>query len=419
MKRVFGVKKRRNPLLQFKMLPIGANLKILVGELINKRGETVDEKITRLDAELSKYKEQIKRTRPGPAQEAVKARAMRVLKQKRMYEGQRDMLYNQTFNLDQVSFAAEGIKDAQQTVSVLIVVMMIHTYKYLCCKVGALPSSYLGLSLGFHYKFVTTWDGVEERFRKRKRKGGWSVRCLSAMNKALLCKWSWCFSNEKRAFWRQVISQKYGENEGEWHFSECEDEPLCVSFPSLFSIVVTKDVWVVDVWNSIADWGGWVPRFSRMFWMVSKSGKFSVKFLFSVLKPGDPFLFPWSIIWSSYVPPKALPSLVREMLLRWQGSFLGKGCKKPGKVVPLCIFWTVWKERNMLAFDNAELSVQRMKNSFVCNLWSWTRAFVNVDSSLDEENAAAYTNFGTYLVGLLAKDQFLRSIKAFGVRMHH
>ena len=32
------------------------------------------------------------------------------------YEGQRDMLYNQTFNLDQVAFAAEGLKDAQQTV---------------------------------------------------------------------------------------------------------------------------------------------------------------------------------------------------------------------------------------------------------------------------------------------------------------
>lgn len=32
------------------------------------------------------------------------------------YEGQRDMLFNQTYNLDQVSFAAEGIKDAQQTV---------------------------------------------------------------------------------------------------------------------------------------------------------------------------------------------------------------------------------------------------------------------------------------------------------------
>jgi charged multivesicular body protein 5 len=52
---------------------------------INKRGDTVDEKIKKLDAELVRYKEQIKRTRPGPAQEAVKARAMRLLKQKKMY----------------------------------------------------------------------------------------------------------------------------------------------------------------------------------------------------------------------------------------------------------------------------------------------------------------------------------------------
>jgi charged multivesicular body protein 5 len=51
---------------------------------ITKRGDTVDEKIKKLDVELNKYKEQIKKTRPGPAQEAVKARAMRILKQKRM-----------------------------------------------------------------------------------------------------------------------------------------------------------------------------------------------------------------------------------------------------------------------------------------------------------------------------------------------
>ncbi|KAI8009082.1 Vacuolar protein sorting-associated protein 60.1 [Camellia lanceoleosa] len=109
MKRVFGVKKDKEP-------PPSVSD---ASDRINKRGETVDEKIKKLDVELARYKEQIKKTRPGPAQEAVKARAMRVLKQKRMYEGQRDMLYNQTFNLDQVSFAAEGIKDAQQTMSAL------------------------------------------------------------------------------------------------------------------------------------------------------------------------------------------------------------------------------------------------------------------------------------------------------------
>jgi len=35
------------------------------------------------------------------------------------YEGQRDQLYSQTFNLEQVAFATEGIKDAQQTVTTL------------------------------------------------------------------------------------------------------------------------------------------------------------------------------------------------------------------------------------------------------------------------------------------------------------
>ncbi|XP_057550795.1 vacuolar protein sorting-associated protein 60.2-like [Amaranthus tricolor] len=109
MHRIFGVKKQKDP-------PPSVQD---ASDRINKRGDTVDDKIKKLDAELARYKEQIKKTRPGPAQEAVKARAMRVLKQKRMYEGQRDMLYNQTFNLDQVSFAAEGIKDAQQTMSAL------------------------------------------------------------------------------------------------------------------------------------------------------------------------------------------------------------------------------------------------------------------------------------------------------------
>ena len=35
------------------------------------------------------------------------------------------------------------------------------------CKVGCLPSTYLGLSLGACFRSATVWDGVEERFRKR------------------------------------------------------------------------------------------------------------------------------------------------------------------------------------------------------------------------------------------------------------
>ncbi|KAG7554125.1 Snf7 family [Arabidopsis suecica] len=109
MKRIFGAKNNKEPPPSIQD----------ASDRINKRGDSVEDKVKRLDAELCKYKDQIKRTRPGPAQEAIKARAIRVLKQKKMYEGQRDMLYNQTFNLDQVSFAAEGLKDAQQTMTAL------------------------------------------------------------------------------------------------------------------------------------------------------------------------------------------------------------------------------------------------------------------------------------------------------------
>ena len=35
------------------------------------------------------------------------------------------------------------------------------------CKVGSLPSRYLGLPLEAPFKYVTVWDGVEERFQKR------------------------------------------------------------------------------------------------------------------------------------------------------------------------------------------------------------------------------------------------------------
>ena len=40
----------------------------------------------------------------------------------------------------------------------------------------------------------------------------------------------------------------------------------------------------------------------------------------------------------------------------------------------------MWKERNRIVFDNEEFSVHRLKYSFVCSLWSWTRLYIDVSS---------------------------------------
>ncbi|RVW82144.1 hypothetical protein CK203_052488 [Vitis vinifera] len=67
---------------------------------------------------------------------------------------------------------------------------------------------------------------------------------------------------------------------------------------------------------------------------------------------------------------------VKEVLTSWRGPFVGKKRKKIWKSIPLCIFWTVWKERNRLAFRGGVLDIQKLKNSFVCSLWSWARLYI-------------------------------------------
>ena len=69
---------------------------------------------------------------------------------------------------------------------------------------------------------------------------------------------------------------------------------------------------------------------------------------------------------------------------------MGKKKKKVWRADPLCIFWTVWKVRNKIAFEDDVLSIQRLKSSFIYFLWSETKLFIKdgppslVGSQLDE-----------------------------------
>ena len=57
--------------------------------------------------------------RPGAAQAGVKRRAMAILKQKRMYEMQREQVYQQQFNVEQTAFATDTVKANIQTVKAM------------------------------------------------------------------------------------------------------------------------------------------------------------------------------------------------------------------------------------------------------------------------------------------------------------
>ena len=64
-----------------------------------------------------------------------------------------------------------------------------------------------------------------------------------------------------------------------------------------------------------------------------------------------------------------------------EGFLCGQKKKKLCSSISLCIFWTVWKERNITASQEGSLIVQSFKNSFVYNLWSWNRVYVGEEAS--------------------------------------
>ena len=114
---------------------------------------------------------------------------------------------------------------------------------------------------------------------------------------------------------------------------QCGDEPLCESFPSLFSISLSKKAWVSDVWNPDSNGGSWTFIFSRAFndwevelvehflqniqafkvqreeenrviWTALSCDTFTVKYFYSILETIDSSSFPSGSIWRASVPHK-------------------------------------------------------------------------------------------------------------------
>ncbi|RVW36183.1 hypothetical protein CK203_100357 [Vitis vinifera] len=149
------------------------------------------------------------------------------------------------------------------------------------CKVGALPSTYLGLPLG----------APHNRWRKfGEEGGGWSTREVR--------------QGYGMGFWKEirkkgslmlkniVFSMEDGRRVRFWKDKECGNNTLCDSFPSLYALADSKDAWIVDCWDSLGEEGSEIPV-SLDLSMIGRWRRWRV-------------LFPWNIIWSSCVPTKEM-----------------------------------------------------------------------------------------------------------------
>ena len=65
----------------------------------------------------------------------------------------------------------------------------------------------------------------------------------------------------------------------------------------------------------------------------------------------------WEIIFSLMGASWIFPKTIKEAIYSWKGTFVGRKRKKLWNSIPLCIFWTLWKERNRIAFKDGLISV--------------------------------------------------------------
>ncbi|XP_026384734.1 uncharacterized protein LOC113280306 [Papaver somniferum] len=232
------------------------------------------------------------------------------------------------------------------------------------CKVETLPLKYLGMPVGAKSRNSDIWDAVIEKFQKKvekklnqimrnflwgatsdKRKiiwvaweracipketGGLGIRNLRLTNKALLAKWSWRFSKEKKQLWRRIIQEKmHTESEAIWAKHNSKPRKRNVEEYSETKRTSAKNAFVRDMiknntWDIKLRRNLHQPEMSQMLQMFevlgappilededelicTASGGFSTKTCYTWLiqqLPATPNDVPFSCIWIQYVPPK-------------------------------------------------------------------------------------------------------------------
>ena len=84
----------------------------------------------------------------------------------------------------------------------------------------------------------------------------------------------------------------------------------------------------------------------------------------------------WMLLLFLFGVSWVFPFSVKETLLGWRDSFVGKKRKVAWQVGSLCLFWVIWKARNKIDFEDSVLSIQRLKASFMYLLWSETKLWI-------------------------------------------
>jgi charged multivesicular body protein 5 len=81
--------------------------------------ETLDVKLTKLNAELSTHQQKLSKMRDGPGKTAIRQKALKLLQRRKQLEAQKSQLEQQSFNMEQADLMTTSLKNTMTTVDAM------------------------------------------------------------------------------------------------------------------------------------------------------------------------------------------------------------------------------------------------------------------------------------------------------------
>jgi ABC-type long-subunit fatty acid transport system fused permease/ATPase subunit len=88
----------------------------------------------------------------------------------------------------------------------------------------------------------------------------------------------------------------------------------------------------------------------------------------------------WSFVFRSFGIDGVLLNSFTELLFGWWNWF-GKSSSSVWNLIPSCLIWTIWRERNSRTFENIEVSVGKIIEIFFRSLYDWFQTWGLTSSS--------------------------------------
>uniref|UniRef100_A0A2N9I832 Protein kinase domain-containing protein n=1 Tax=Fagus sylvatica TaxID=28930 RepID=A0A2N9I832_FAGSY len=321
--------------------------------------------------------------------------------------------------------AVTGLKvdlNKSEMVPVGVVDSMPSLANLLCCRIGTLPMLYLGMPLGAPYKGLSVWNSVLEKIERRL--ASWQTLYLSKGGRLTLLKST--LSSLPTYFWslftipasvarEEKLQRNFLWNGGDgvkYHLVRWDQD----LFPILFLCSTDRHTSVTSVLSRSDDWEPLVLGISlletddKLVWPHRKSGQFDVRSYYGALQAStrsrghvlaacgcmckkgwetvsfycEVAAALWGFIFQRFGIQWVLPAKVIDLLFGWFNG-LGKHSSDIWNLVPHCLMWSLWHERNSRIFEDKEQSLLHLQESFVGQLYDCSRSWgFTTASSLPE-----------------------------------